>query len=68
MSAFVQVLSDQEMAIKACGRACADMLPQTLPAVQISAPLSLSAVMREHPEFEFDAEWLASLDASPTVH
>jgi len=68
MGAFVQVISDQDMAIKACGRACADMHPLTLPAVPVSAPLSLAALLREHPDMVFEREWLAAMDASPTIH
>ena len=68
MSTFVQVISEQEMAVKACGRACADMGPQSLPAVPIPPPLSLIALMREHPEMVIQPEWLDAMEASATIH
>jgi len=68
VSAFVQVISDQEVAVKACGRACPDMHPLTLPAVPVSPPLSLSALMRAHPHMVFKREWLAAMDAGETIH
>lgn len=68
VSAFVQVISDQEVAVKACGRACPDMHPSTLPAIPIPPPLSLSALMRAHPDMEFQREWLAAMDAGETIH
>jgi hypothetical protein len=68
VSGFVQVISDQEVAVKACGRACPDMHPLTLPAIPVSAPLSLSALMRAHPDMEFQREWLEAMDAGETVH
>jgi hypothetical protein len=68
MSAFLQVFSDQELAIKACGRVCADMHPLSLPAVPVPPPLSLSAIMREHPEIELQPEWLEAMETDPTLH
>lgn len=68
MSAFVQVISEQEMAVKACGRACEDMDPQTLPVVPLAPPPSLSALLREHPDIVFQKEWLAAMDAGETIH
>lgn len=68
MSGFVQVISEQEMAIKACGRACTDMHPQSLPAVPAPPPLSLIALMREHPELVIQPEWLDAMEASETIH
>jgi len=68
VSAFVHVISDQEVAVKACGRACADMTPLTLPALPVSPPLSLLALQREHPEIEFQREWLEAMDAGETIH
>lgn len=68
MSAFVQVISDEDLAIKACGRACADMHPSTLPAVPVPAPLSLLALLREHPDLVLQPEWLEAMDAGETIH
>ena len=68
MGAFVHVISDKEVAVKACGRACPDMHPQTLPALPVSPPLSLLALMRAHPGMEFQREWLEAMDASETIH
>jgi hypothetical protein len=68
VSAFVQVISDQEVAVKACGRACPDMHPLTLPAIPFSLPLSLSALMRAHPDMVFEREWLEAMDAGETIH
>ena len=68
MSEFVQVISDQDVAIKACGRACPDMHPLTLPAVPAAPPLSLSALMRAHPDMVFQREWLEAMDAGETIH
>lgn len=68
MNAFVQVFSDKDVAVKACGRACPDMHPLTLPAIPVSPPLSLSAIMRAHPDIEFQTEWLDAMDADETIH
>lgn len=68
MSAFVHVISDQEMAVKACGRACPNMHPLTLPVLPVSPPLSLLALQREHPDMEFQREWLEAMDAGDTIH
>jgi len=68
VSAFVQVISDQEVAVKACGRACPDMHPLTLPAIPVSPPLSLLALMRAHPDMELQREWLEAMDAGETIH
>ena len=68
MSAFVHVISNQEVAVKACGRVCSDMHPLTLPAIPVSPPLSLSALMRAHPDMEFQLEWLEAMDAGETIH
>ncbi len=68
MSAFVHVISDQEVAVKACGRACPDMHPLTLPTLPVSPPLSLLALVRAHPDMEFQQEWLAAMDADETIH
>jgi hypothetical protein len=65
---FVQVISDQEVAVKACGRACPDMHPLTLPAIPVSPPLSLLALMRAHPDMVFQREWLEAMDAGETIH
>jgi len=68
VSGFVQVISDQEVAVKACGRACPDMHPLTLPAIPVSPPLSLAALMRAHPGMVFQREWLEAMDAGETIH
>lgn len=68
MSAFVHVISDQEVAVKSCGRACTDMHPLTLPALPVSPPLSLLALVRAHPDMEFRQEWLEAMDAGNTIH
>jgi len=68
MSTIVQVISDGEMAIKACGRACADMRPSTLPLVPVSPLPSLAGLLREHPEAAIQPEWLALMETSPTLH
>lgn len=68
MSEFVHVISDQEVAVKACGRVCVDMHPLTLPTIPVSPPLSLSALMRAHPDMVFRREWLEAMDAGETIH
>ena len=69
MSGFVQVISNQEgVAVKACGRACPDMNPLTLPAVPVAPPLSLGALLRAHPDMVLQPEWLEAMDASETIH
>jgi len=67
MSVFVQAVNNQ-MAIKACGRACADMDPSTRPEIPVPPPISLASLLREHPDMVFEPEWLEALDASPTLH
>jgi len=67
MSVFVQAVSNRK-AIKACGRACADMDPTTLPAVPVPPPVSLAAILREHPDMMLEPEWLEAMDANPTIH
>jgi hypothetical protein len=68
MGAFLQVISEEEVAVKSCGRVCPDMNPVTLPAIPALPPLSLLAIMREHPDMVFPLEWLAAMDAGGTVH
>ncbi len=68
VSGFMQIINDQEVAVKACGRACADMHPLTLPAIPASPPLSLSALMRAHPGLVIQREWLAAMETSETIH
>ena len=68
VSGFVQVISDQEVAVKGCGRTCPDMNPLTLPAIPVSPPVSLSALMRAHPDMVFQREWLEAMDAGETIH
>jgi hypothetical protein len=68
MSAFVHVVSDQEVAVKSCGRACPDMHPLTLPAIPVAPPLSLSALIRAHPDLVIKVEWLEAMDADETIH
>jgi len=68
VSAFVQVISDQEVSVKACGRACPNMHPLSLPAIPVPPPLSLSALMRAHPDMVLKREWLEAMDAGETIH
>lgn len=68
MSEFVQVISDQEVAVRGCGRACLDMNPLTLPVIPVAPPVSLAALMRAHPDLVFEREWLDAMDAGETVH
>jgi len=68
VSAFVQVISEQDVAVKACGRACPDMHPLTLPAIPVSPPLSLLALIRANPDMVFEREWLEAMDAGETIH
>lgn len=68
MSAFFQVISEKEAIVKGCGRACADMQPTTLPEIPLAPPLSLLALMREHPDMVIEKEWLAIMEAGETVH
>jgi hypothetical protein len=44
------------------------MHPLTLPAIPVSLPLSLSALMRAHPDMVFLREWLEAMDAGETIH
>lgn len=68
MSEFVQVISNQEVTVKACGRACPDMHPLTLPTIPVAPPVSLLALMRAHPDMVFQREWLDAMDAGETIH
>ncbi len=68
MSAFVQVISGQDVAVKSCGRTCADMDPLTLPALPVSPPLSFLELMRADPDMVFQPEWLEAMDAGETIH
>ncbi len=68
MGAFVQVISNEDMAVKACGRACANMHPLALPAIPSSPPLSLLALIKAHPGMVFEKEWLAAMEAGETIH
>jgi hypothetical protein len=68
VGAFVQVISELQVAVKACGRACTDMQPTTLPAIPVPPPLSLLALMRAHPDIVVPPEWLEAMDASKTIH
>jgi hypothetical protein len=68
VSTFVQMISEEEMATKACGRVCADMRPSTLPVIPLAPPPSLSALMRDNPDIEFQKDWLAAMDAGETIH
>jgi hypothetical protein len=68
VNSVVQVIGEQEMAVKACGRACSDMHPLTLPAIPVPPPLSLSALMRAHPDMVIQREWLEAMDAGETIH
>jgi hypothetical protein len=44
------------------------MHPLTLPAVPVAPPLSLSALLRAHPDMVFLREWLEAMDAGETIH
>ncbi len=68
MGAFVQFINEQELAIRACGRVCADMHPSTMPELPVPPPVSLLAILREHPEMVIEPEWLEVMDADPTLH
>jgi len=68
VGAFMHVIHEQDVAVKACGRACPDMHPLTLPALPVSPPLSLLALMRAHPDLVIQREWLAAMDADETIH
>jgi len=68
VSEFLQVISDQDVAVKACGRACRDMHPFSMPAIPASPPLSLLALMRAHPDMVLQREWLEAMDAGETIH
>jgi hypothetical protein len=64
----MHVISEQDVAVKACGRACPDMHPLTLPALPVSPPLSLLALMRAHPDMVIQQGWLEAMDAGETIH
>ncbi len=68
MGAFLQIISDEDMAVRACGRACEDMHPLTRPAIPASPPLSLLALIKAHPDLVFETEWLAAMEAGETIH
>jgi len=68
MSVYVQAAGNRNMAIRACGRACADMQPDSLPVVPVPPPVSLAAILRKHPDMTLEPEWLEDMDTSPTVH
>ncbi len=68
MSTFVQIINDQTATIRACGRACPDMRPTTLPEAPPVEFISLSAMMREDPEIALDPSWLEEMDAGETFH
>lgn len=68
MGTFVQVIDDSTAAIKACGRACPDMNPLTLPVIPLLPPMSLLDLMRAHPDVVIDLEWLAAMETDGTVH
>lgn len=68
VSAYVHVISDQDVAVRACGRACPDMNPLTLPAIPVPPPLSLSALIRAHPDLVIKVEWLEAMEADETIH
>jgi len=68
VSAFLQVISEQDAIVKGCGRVCADMLPTSLPIIPVAPPLSIIALLRERPDMVFRQEWLAAMDTHKTVH
>jgi hypothetical protein len=68
MSALVKAIQYHGYAVKACGRACADMEPTTLPQLPLKLAPSLAAMQREYPGMEVDPEWLEGLPTSDTIH
>ena len=68
MGAFLHVIGDEDRPVKACGRACPDMEPSSLPTLPPEPPLSLLALQRERPDLVFPAEWLDAMETSETIH
>ena len=68
MNAFVQIISEQDVVVKGCGRVCENMHPLTLPVLPASPPLSLLALIKENPEIVLRPEWLEAMDAGETFH
>jgi hypothetical protein len=44
------------------------MHPLSLPAIPVPPPLSLSALIRAHPDLVIQKEWLEAMDAGETIH
>ncbi|UCH53023.1 MAG: hypothetical protein JSW09_10615 [Pseudomonadota bacterium] len=68
MGAFLHVIRDEDIPVKACGRACPDMEPSSRPILPPSPPLSLLALQRERSELVFPPEWLEAMETSETIH
>ncbi len=68
MGAFLHVIRDEDVPVKACGRECADMEPSSLPILPAEPPLSLLALQREQPDIVFPLEWLEVMETSKTIH
>jgi hypothetical protein len=68
VSALVQVIKYKTYAVKACGRACPDMQPSTLPVIPPPPPVSLAEILRAHPNLVLDPDGLADMETSDTIH
>jgi len=68
MGAFLHVIPDQDMPVKACGRACVDMNPASRPTLPAEPPLSLLAMQRARPDMVIPPEWLGAMETSGTIH
>jgi len=67
MSVMIHALN-KTFAVRACGRACADMQPDTRPALPLPPPVSIAELLRTHPGMEIDPDALAIMDTSATLH
>lgn len=68
MGAFLHVIRDEDLPIKACGRACADMNPTSQPILPAQPPLSMLELLRDQPDMVFPEEWLEAMETSQTIH
>lgn len=68
MSTLVQAMNFKAYAVKACGRACPDMQPSTLPVIPPLPPVSLAKILRAHPNLVLDPDGLADMETSDTIH
>lgn len=67
MSVMIRAMH-RTYAVRACGRACADMQPGTRPALPLPPPVSIAELLRTHPGMELDPDALASMETSDTLH